>query len=36
MRNQRMKMVQKKQQYAYIFKCIKDEINSQENDDYQV
>ena len=31
MRNQRMKMVQKKQQYAYIFKCIKDEINSQED-----
>ena len=30
MREQRMKMVQKPQQYVYIFKCLRDEIRSQE------
>ena len=28
MREQRMKMVQKPQQYLYIFKCLRDEIKS--------
>ena len=32
MREQRMKMVQKPQQYVYIFKCLRDEIRSQEAD----
>ena len=28
MRKQRMKMVQKPEQYLYIFKCLRDEIKS--------
>ena len=28
MREQRMKMVQKPEQYLYIFKCLRDEIRS--------
>ena len=28
MREQRMKMVQKPQQYLYIFKCLRDEVRS--------
>ena len=34
MRKQRMKMVQKPQQYVYIFKCIKDEIKTEQGDYY--
>ena len=34
MRRQRMKMVQKAQQYVYIFKCLKDEIKTEEGDYY--
>ena len=34
MRRQRMKMVQKAQQYFYIFKCLKDEIKTEEGDYY--
>ena len=34
MRRQRMKMVQKPQQYVYIFKCLKDEIKTEEGDYY--
>ena len=30
LREQRMKMVQKPEQYVYIFKCLRDEIRSQE------
>ena len=34
-REQRMKMVQKPEQYVYIFKCLRDEIRSLEaEDDY--
>ena len=34
MRRQRMKMVQKAQQYVYIFKCLNDEIKTEEGDYY--
>ena len=35
MREQRMKMVQKPEQYVYIFTCLRDEIRSLEaEDDY--
>ena len=34
MRQCRMKMVQKKEQYAYIFKCLRDEIKSEEGGYY--
>ena len=30
MREQRMKMVQKPEQYLYIYKCLRDEIRSKE------
>ena len=36
MRGQRMKMVQKSQQYIYIFKCLRDEIKSEEGDYYEI
>ena len=36
MRGQRMKMVQKPQQYVYIFKCLRDEIKSEEGDYYEM
>ena len=35
MRSCRMKMVQKKEQYVYIFKCIREEVKAQEGDYYQ-
>ena len=35
MRGYRMKMVQKKEQYAYVFKCLGDEIKSEEGDYYK-
>ena len=34
MRRCRMKMVQKKEQYAYIFKCLRDEIKSEDGGYY--
>ena len=34
MRSCRMKMVQKREQYAYIFKCLRDEIKSEAGDYY--
>ena len=34
MRKQRMKMVQKAPQYIYIFKCLKDEIKTEQGDYY--
>ena len=34
MRRQRMKMVQKAQQYVYIFKCLKDEVKDEEGGYY--
>ena len=36
MRGCRMKMVQKKEQYVYIFKCLRDEVKSIEGDYYEV
>ena len=33
MRRQRLFMVQKQEQYAYIFKCIWDEIKSKESEE---
>ena len=30
MREQRMKMVQKPEQYLYIFKCLRDEVRGKE------
>ena len=35
MRGQRMKMVQKPQQYIYIFKCLRDEVKNQESSGYE-
>ena len=35
MRGCRMKMVQKREQYAYIFKCLRDEVKSEEGDYYK-
>ena len=35
MRGCRMKMVQKKEQYVYIFKCIREEVKSEEGEYYQ-
>ena len=35
MRNCRMKMVQKKEQYVYIYKCLREEVKSQEGEYYQ-
>ena len=35
MRNCRMKMVQKKEQYVYIFKCIREEVKTEEGEYYQ-
>ena len=34
MRSCRMKMVQKKEQYVYIFKCLREEVKSQEGEYY--
>lgn len=36
MREQRMKMVQRPEQYVYIFKCLRDEVKSIEGDYYEV
>ena len=35
MRKCRMKMVQKKEQYVYIFKCIREEVKTEEGEYYQ-
>ena len=35
MRGCRMKMVQKKEQYVYIFKCLREEVKSEEGEYYQ-
>ena len=35
LRKQRCKMVQKKEQYAYVFKCLRDEVKSEEGDYYK-
>ena len=35
MRKSRMKMVQKKEQYVYIFKCIREEVKTEEGGYYQ-
>jgi len=35
MRKQRMKMVQKPEQYSYIFKCIREEIKTEEGQYYE-
>ena len=35
MRNCRMKMVQKKEQYIYIFKCLREEVKTEEGEYYQ-
>ena len=35
MRKCRMKMVQKKEQYVYIFKCLREEVKSEEGEYYQ-
>ena len=35
MRKCRMKMVQKKEQYVYISKCLREEVKSQEGEYYQ-
>ena len=35
MRRCRMKMVQKKEQYVYIFKCIREEVKTEEGGYYQ-
>ena len=35
MRKQRMKMVQKPEQYIYIFKCIRDEIKRSDGQYYE-
>ena len=35
MRNCRMKMVQKKEQYVYIFKCLREEVKTEEGEYYQ-
>ena len=35
MRRCRMRMVQKKEQYAYIFKCLRDEVKAEEGDYYK-
>ena len=35
MRKSRMKMVQKKEQYVYIFKCLRDEVKTVEGDYYK-
>ena len=35
MRGCRMKMVQKKEQYVYIFKCLRDEVKTVEGDYYK-
>ena len=36
MRQCRMKMVQKKQQYHYIYKCVRDDVKSEEGGYYYV
>ena len=35
MRKCRMKMVQKKEQYAYVFKCLREQVKSKEGEYYQ-
>ena len=35
MRKHRMKMVQKKEQYVYVFKCLREEVKTVEGDYYQ-
>ena len=35
MRGCRMKVVQKKEQYVYIFKCLRDEVKTEEGDYYK-
>ena len=35
MRRCRMRMVQQKEQYAYIFKCLRDEVRTEEGEYYQ-
>ena len=35
MRKCRMKMVQKKEQYVYIFKCLREEVEAEEGEYYQ-
>ena len=35
MRGCRMKTVQKKEQYVYIFKCLRDEVKAEEGDYYK-
>ena len=35
MRKSRMKMVQKKEQYVYIFKCLREEVKTEEGEYYQ-
>ena len=35
MRKCRMKMVQKKEQYVYIFKCLREEVKTEEGEYYQ-
>ena len=36
MRKQRMKMVQKPPQYVYIFKCLRDEVKTEEGGYYEL
>ena len=35
MRKSRMKMVQKKEQYVYVFKCLREEVKTEEGGYYQ-
>ena len=35
MRKSRMKMVQKKEQYVYVFKCLREEVKTEEGEYYQ-
>ena len=35
MRNCRMKMVQRKEQYVYIFRCLREEVKTNEGEYYQ-
>ena len=36
MRYQRRKMVQKQEQYMYVYRCLRDEVNSEEGGYYQI
>ena len=36
MRYQRRKMVQKQEQYLYVYRCLRDEVKSEEGGYYQI